>query len=473
VCKVKKGCADLNLYIFERGYLMSNVAFDFLTESFLFDEKYIEEGFRRVSDQELFLELQKYRKHIQENYISIIEETQDENELNVTIESSGKLPDERLLKQLALYIDKVIISDPIFELTSTKSGIHTQMSNLMGIPDNNEVDRIRLAQSAKYMKWTTSLVVAQFIKYLPISLIHEPPKDLPILYSTDNFSSELSEELYNFFYENVKVNNVTRENGIMRYRESDKLSLGTTIAVNFDREHIRKGHIYQFTSNKICNFDEKTGRFKMMTYIPDTISPSVFANWVNHSINRAAISEFRSTLNEAILAKKIKCMYMAKSQFTADLLSQTIAKKDIKSDLANLSMNFELPVLNDLSLENIIKIRTDSGEAFYNFRTELNSKLLNLRGLTNKDELKREIENVSYELNEIQVSEVNKEYRKILRSLGVSGIVLTGSLVTSFFTGGLTLIGAAGALAKGGVDYIKYLNDFKENNSYFLWKLSK
>lgn len=65
------------------------------------------------------------------------------------------------------------------------------------------------------------------------------------------------------------------------------------------------------------------------------------------------------------------------------------------------------------------------------------------------------------------------EYRKILRSLAVSGIVLTGSLVTSFFTGGLTLIGAAGALAKGGVDYIKYLNDFKENNSYFLWKLSK
>ena len=77
---------------------MSNVAFDFLTESFLFDEKYIEEGFRRVSDQELFLELQKYRKHIQENYVSIIEETQDENELNVTIESSGKLPDERLLR---------------------------------------------------------------------------------------------------------------------------------------------------------------------------------------------------------------------------------------------------------------------------------------------------------------------------------------------------------------------------------------
>lgn len=259
----------------------------------------------------------------------------------------------------------------------------------------------------------------------------------------------------------------------MRYKESDKLSLGTTIAIDFDREHIRKGRIYQFMTSKIRNFDEKTGRCEIMQYIPDSISHKEFENWVINSINRAAIAEFRTTLNEAILAKKLKCMYMAKSQFTSELLSKTIAKSSVNSDLANLSMKFELPVLNEISLEDLVNIRTDSGEAFYNFRTELNSKLLNIRGVTNKDELQREIENISYEMNQIQVDEVKKEYRKIMKSFGVDATMFTGSLVTSFFTGGLTLIGAAGALAKGGVDYIKYLNEVKENNGYFLWKLNR
>lgn len=451
---------------------MANTAFDFLIESFLFDERYIEDNFRMVSEQELSSELQKYREHIQENYIDIVDEIQNESELNVTIESAGELPNEQLLKQLALYMDKVVISDPIFEITPTKSEMNIPMSKLMGVKSNSEIDRIQLSRKAKYMKWTTPLVATQFVKYVPISLIHEPPKELPILYSSDNFSSELSEELYKFFYKNSKVSNVIIKDGIMRYKENDKLAVGTTIAIGFDREHIRKGHIYQFMASKIRNFDEKTGKFEIMQYIPDSISYNDFENWVTNSINRAAISEFRTTLNEAILAKKLKCMYMAKSQFTSDLLSQTIAKKSVNSDLANLSMKLDLPILNEISVKDLVSIRTDSGEAFYNFRTELNSKLLSLRGLTDKDELQRKIENISYEMNQIQVDQVKKEYRKIVKSFGVDAVVLTGSLVTSFFTGGLTLIGAAGALAKGGADYVKYLNGVKENNGYFLWKLN-
>ena len=452
---------------------MANTTFDFLTESFLFDERYIEDNFRMVSEQELYTELQKYREHIQENYIDIVDEIQNKSELNVTIESAGKLPDEQLLKQLALYMDRVVTSDPIFEFTSTKSGIHTPMSKLMGVNPNSEIDRIQLACNAKYMKQTTPLVSAQFVKYVPISLIHEPPKELPILYSSNNFSSELSEDLYAFFYENAKVSNVIIKDGIMSYKEDDKLSPGTAIVINFDREYIRKGHIYQFMKSKIVSLDEKTGLCKIMQYIPESISNKDFEDWVKNSINRAAIEEFRTTLNETILAKKLKCMYMAKSQFTSDLLSRIIAKSSIDADLANLSMKLELPVLNKISIEDLVNIRTSSGEAFYNFRTELNSKLLSLRGLTDKGELEREIENISYEMNQIQVNEVNKEYRKIAKSFGMDVALLTGSLITSFFTGGLTMIGAAGALAKGGVDYIKYLNEVKENNGYFLWKLNR
>lgn len=451
---------------------MANIAFDFLTESFLFNERYINDSFKAVSERELQEELWKYREHIQKNYTDIVQEVQNDNELNVSIEAAGELPTEQLLKQLTLYMDKVVIDDPIFNLTQIKSGIHVPMSKLMGVNPNGEIDRRRLAYSAKYMKWSTPLVATQFVKYMPISLIHEPPKELPILYSEDNFSGELSKELYNFFYEKAIVSNVIRENGSMSYREGEPLKRGTTIAINFDREHIRNGHIYQFLESKYQNIDEKSGRFEMVQCIPDSISESDFKFWVNNSINRAAIGEFRSTLNEAILARKLQCMYMAKSQFTSELLSQTMTIKSVDSDLANLSMNLELPVTNGISVGDLVNIRHDNGEAFHNFRTELNSKMLVLRGITDKEELQREIENISYELNQTQVNEVKKEYKKILRSFGVDAAVLTGSLVTSFFTGGLTLIGAAGAIAKGSTDYIKYLNEVKENNGFFLWKLN-
>jgi len=452
---------------------MANTAFDFLTESFLFYDSYIDENFRTVPEEELLAELQKYREHIQKSFADIVHEVQNNNELNVSIESAGELPNEQLLKQLALYLDKVVIADPIFELTTIKSDMHVPMSKLMGINPNCEIDRSVLAYSAKYMKWSTPLVAAQFVKYVPISLMHEPPKDIPILYSRDNFSSELSEELYSFFYGKAVVSNVIREDGTMRYSEGKKLEPGTTIAINFDREHIRKSRIYQFLQSKFKNLDEKTGKFKMMQYMPDKISESDFQAWVHQSINRAAIGEFHTTLNEAILAKKLKCMYMAKSQFTSELLSQTIAKKSVDADLSNLSMNLELPVTNGISIGDLISIRLDNGEAFHNFRRELSSKLSGLRGLTDQDDLQIALENISYEMNETQVSEVKKEYRKIARSLGVDVAMLTGSLVTSFFTGGLTLIGAAGAIAKGSADYVKYLNDVKENNGYFLWKLNR
>lgn len=125
------------------------------------------------------------------------------------------------------------------------------------------------------------------------------------------------------------------------------------------------------------------------------------------------------------------------------------------------------------SINHLISIRYDNGEAFHNFRNVLNAKLIALRGIDDRDALAAKLERISYELSTFHVAEVNKEYRKILRFLGADAVLLTGSLLTSYLTGELTLIGAVGAIAKGSMDYIKYLNEVKENNGYFVWKLSK
>lgn len=340
---------------------MANTAFDFLADSFLFDDRYIEENYKAQTEKELVSELTRYREHIRNHFDEIISEVQSDTELNVSIETLDSLPDEQLLKQLAMYLDKVVISDPIFEIS-------------LDI-DNTQLDFGEL--------------------------------------------------------------------------------------LNLKRE------------NRFQDFDEKTMHFSMKMYVPDTISESEFRVWVNKSINQAAIGEFERTFNEVMFAEKMKCMYLAKTSFTAELLQQSIAKKNIETDLANLSMKLELPFIHNIALPDLISIRYDNGESFHNFRNTLNSKLLELRDIDDKDVLAAKLENISYELSTINVAEVNKEYRKILRSLGTDAVLLTGSLLTNYFIGGLTLIGAAGAIVKGSADYIKYLNEVKENNGYFIWKLSK
>lgn len=452
---------------------MANIAFDFLAGSFLFDNRYIEENYRTQTENELVSELIRYREHIEKHFDEIILEVRNDTELNVSIETLDSLPDEQLLKQLAMYLDKVVISDPIFEISLAVDNAQLDFGKLLNLKRERSIDRKQLADAAKYMKWSAPLVARQFIKYAPTASLHEAPKEIPLTYSEDGYSSMLSQDLYQFFYNKVNVRNIQVTDGEMVISPDKKLHPGTAIAIDFDPEQARPSHMFQYMTAEVHDFDEKTGKFAIQTYVPDTINESDFRVWVNKSINQAAIEEFERTFNEVMFAEKMKCRYLAKTSFTAELLQQSIAKKNIETDLANLSMNLELPFIHNIALSDLISIRYDNGESFHNFRNALNSKLLELRGIDDKDTLAAKLESISYELSTINVAEVNKEYRKILRSLGADAVLLTGSLLTNYFTGGLTLIGAAGAIVKGSADYIKYLNEVKENNGYFIWNLSK
>ena len=76
-------------------------------------------------------------------------------------------------------------------------------------------------------------------------------------------------------------------------------------------------------------------------------------------------------------------------------------------------------------------------------------------------------------MNSIQVQEVEKEYRKIARTLKLDALAMSGSLVASFTTGGLTTIGAVTSFIKGISDVSKYYTEVHENNGFFLWKINK
>ena len=165
-------------------------------------------------------------------------------------------------------------------------------------------------------------------------------------------------------------------------------------------------------------------------------------------------------------------MYLAQSSLTAKILQMVIEKPTKESELASMAMHIDLPVLHQLPITDILNIRQNYGEAFYNFRNELNSKLIGIDSETDSSAFKRQLETIEYELNNIQVKEVQKEYRKIVRTLKLDALACTGSLIASFTTGGITAVGAATAFVKGISDVGKYYTDVKEHNGLFLWKLN-
>lgn len=453
---------------------MSKKCLGFLRESFLYSNNNCEQMFSKYIDAELLVELQKYRSFVVDNAPEIQSEIQEGNKkLNICIETFSGFPTEGLYKQLVLYMDQVVIPDPLFSLTETHSAFANAMGSLMGFNSDKSINRKELCDSIEYIKCIGPLVDAGFVVIMPLSLMHEAPKKIPITYSPNAFADVIPKNILNYYRSVAKVCNLERSGEHLYIKDNEPLRLGVGIYVQFDDDHHRSGSAYQYMNTKILDYDEKTGDARIGYRLADSITESEFNAWVNQSINQAANHHFCDTYKELIFSKQCGCMYLSQSSLTANILGMAIEKPSIDSELASMAMNMELPVTSQIPMADLLSIRRDYGEAFYNFRTELNSKLLSVDTLSNSESIVRALDRISYELNNTQVKEVEKEYRKIVRTLKLDALALSGTLVASLATGGITAVGAAAAFVKGTSDIGKYFTEVNENNGFFLWKLNK
>lgn len=442
--------------------------------SFLYLSDAVESHYSTYQDKEIVSELQKYREYV----LRSIEDIQGEikrthDKLNINIESFNTLPTEQLYKQLVLYMDQVVIPDPLFELTEKRNSMTDTVGEYMGLQKASAISIEKLIDVINYIKCIAPLIEANFVVMLPISLIHEAPKEIGINYSPTAFSDVIPSHILDYYRSIVKVYNLEKREHGLRMDSSKPLTLGTQIYVDFPDVMASRGHIYQYMLQEIVEFDEKTGKALFRMHIPNTIEEASFNVWVNQSINQAANHHFKEKYSELVLAQKCGCMYLARSPLTAKVLQFSIDTPTKDSELANLAMQFDLPVVDELPITDILEIRNNYGEAFHNFRNELNSKLIGLDTISDPDTFKRQLDTISYELSNLQIKEVEKEYRKIKRTLKFDALAFTGSLIASFATGGITAVGAAGAFVKGVSDISKYYTDVQEHNGLFLWKLDK
>lgn len=452
---------------------MSNKCLSFLLESFLYSNECVDSRYSKYQDAQIFSELQKYREFVLENIDDIQSEVMHTHDkLNVSIETFNELPAEKIYKQLVLYMDQVVIPDPLFKLTEARNPLGDTVGKYIGFQKSHVVEREKIIDVINYIKCIALLIESGFIVMLPISLIHEAPKEIGIYYSPTSFSDVIPAPILDYYRSIAKVYNLEKSENSLIMDPTKPLTIGTQIYVDFPDDIRLNGCMYQYMSNEVVELDERTGKVKFRMYIPDTISKEAFVPWVNQSINQAANHHFKEKSSELILAQKSGCMYLCRSPLTAKILQMSIENPTKDAELASMALQLELPVIDQLPITDILEIRNNYGEAFHNFRNELNSKLIGLDSIGDTDAFKRQLNIISYELNNIQVKEVEKEYRKISRTLKLDALACSGSLIASFATGAITAVGAAAALVKGVSDIGKYYTDVCEHNGLFLWKLN-
>ncbi len=141
----------------------------------------------------------------------------------------------------------------------------------------------------------------------------------------------------------------------------------------------------------------------MANTLPDAPStPGEFVAWVAQSVNQSTERVLRGILTDFARASLSGSLACTDSTLIADLISHHSGdRNDLQTDLANLALQFEVPTLSQASVANLMDVRLNEGEAFYNFRIALDKELRALRHVEDPEKRRCRIEEVQHEFETV------------------------------------------------------------------------
>jgi hypothetical protein len=123
---------------------------------------------------------------------------------------------------------------------------------------------------------------------------------------------------------------------------------------------------------------------------------------------------------------------------------------------ANTFLNVEFPILMEINIENLMKVRQEGGEAFANFRFALDQKLAALREIDDVDAAKRMASDAVRDLTESQLHDVHLKVASLKEKIGLSVIGGVIGLAAAVQNQGWGLLSAAAAAMPAASAYLDY-----------------
>ena len=452
---------------------MSHISFDFLSDSLLFDQEHIATEYADLSDAQLWTELEKYRAHVLARVENLLTETAGiDGTLSVYFDTSSRgLPALDLLKQCALYFDRAVIDDPIFPHTRRSTASTAAIGEYLGFSPR-ELRRDDLSSSAAFMRSVRSMTAGQFLKFAPISAVLEPPYEIPVTYSTTLYAERIPIELREWVRQRARITTLRRSHHRgWRGRPGDALEAGRAICVEF--EDYRPVFPYFLFASKFESHADDPNRFKVIQWMPESPpSGEHFEAWVQQSVNQAGGRVLGHLQVDLVHAAHSRSMFLTESGFLADLL-RFRSGSTLSEDVARFALQLELPVLAEISVEDLMRVRSEYGEAFHAFRLTLQRHLRELRTLQDASVVEKKLQNLQHELEEVQVADVRREARRVQREVRKSVVIGAVSVGAAVATTGWSLAGLVPAAAAAYRAGAAYGDRVKEHPAFFLWKLKE
>lgn len=452
---------------------MGSFIYNFLNDSLLLDQSLIRDNYRTISNDRLIQELVSYRSFCIQNMPQIVSEIKADSSKLSCLGGDG-LSDLSSLKRSALYLEQMVLPDPIFPFTEEESQISKTMSEYLGLKKSSVIDKVSLARAAEKIISMRPMVAGGYVKYYPVSFHSEPPIEIPGSYSEVEFSDLLPASIMDFFRNKANVKSLEKTDS--GFIVTNNLSLGRSIGVSFNGALESKLEIYNLFEKEVLSVNEESREVMFRMTLPDSPpSEAMFKTWVNQSINRSAHGYFENITKEISLAHFLGSVYTCESSLDSQLLNSSFfdLNTGVVENAIECVLRMNLPYMDNITAVDLMSIRQNDGEEFQNFRIELERQFRDLRSETDACIIKRKIEDIEYELSEVQLRNIDAKIRSVRKTaLADTGLAIAG-VAAGIATSGVSLIGSLAGLLHGCKTYAEYQEKVKENPCYFLWNVKK
>ncbi|MCC6586997.1 MAG: hypothetical protein IT168_09930 [Bryobacterales bacterium] len=441
---------------------MGSILFDFLTESLLFQERNLHDSYSGIAEADLLRALQEYRQFCISNQDELVAEAVRGDKCFTLFPGMHPVP-LQVLKQSALYVERYVLTDPLFMLTRVGHSTEQELRSHFG-GMRKEVDRQEVARAVLTLKALAPMVASDYVKYLPVSLLFEAPEQLPIYYSENRFKDVFRTDVLSFFHEQATVEPFRRDGA--GWVSDPTASLSSSIMVGFGDD----GHemLHQLFEQEVKEVSDATRTITSILTLPDSPpTPDLYKAWVEQSINRTAISFLRQLSTELALSARLGASYVCFSDFRRNFLDRfSPATMDTPQHTAKAIINVDLPFIDEIDTESLMKLRIDDGENFQIFRRELEKQMWDLRHEQDLQRLRHKAEKIMHDLSSVQHGLLTQKLKQFQNNAVIQYATLGATVLVSQ----QYLPGLVAALGLG----FKLRNDYdaalRSNPAYFLWK---
>ena len=442
---------------------MGTRTFDFLTESLLFHQDYLDTNFEDVSESTLRRTLDEYRRFCDQN-AAVLRGELAKTHLTV-FPGLRRSTAFKSIAQSAFYLDQYLLDDPLYRLSIPERSMDSSMNRQIGMPPRDDI-REAVSGAVRYMKRHTPFVAANYVKFLPLTQPPEPT--VPIRYSETLFSDVLPKALLQFFRERVEVKALVPVSEGLRVID-EPLRPTRRICVTFG-DNERSG-VYVLQQTELTNYDDDTGRFECIMHIPDTPPDrSYFDAWVFQSINQTAYRCYEELMHDAVIAADLGAQYLTTTRLDFDLLQQLLPQQEAKASTSCIPI--DLAIVEGVDATTLMRLRQDESAAFEAFRGSLNSRLSELRTVSGSDSLGKLAAEVVREMKG-EASALTSVIRRLRKKALLDATIATCTLVSGVQSSGFTVAALAAALLHGARTWKEYRTQVRLNPAFFLWKLQK